>query len=470
MPHSADPQPDRAWRRSEPLQEGLLSPLRHRDFRLLAAGALISLLGDGVFRVTIAVQVLAVRNDPRALSLVAASWALAQFVTLPVGGWAADRYDRRTLMVTADLVRAGALAGLAFLSLEGALELWHLCVLGAAVGGANGVFNPTATSFLPDLLPPAAIERANALLGVARPAMLWIIGPSLGAAVIGWGGPGAALGLDAATFFVSGGLLLAITGRRAPAVPRAEARGTWAALTDGVEFVRRRPWAWAWILAGGLSTMISSGAFEVLLPSLLANDLAFGEAAVARALAAAFAAGGLGSVAASSLLGQRGLPRRFMTVLFGAEAVALLAMAGFAAVRATWHVAALGFAVFTLFAVTDVIGTTLLQRLVPRRLLGRVASIDWMASIGLAPVGFAIAGPLAVAAGPRTAIASMGLVGFVAVVALARLPRVRSTERAGPLRDLEPDEEPAVTLPREVASGGRPRRDAERPIRLEGGR
>ena len=450
MPHPDSPQPP-PWRGDAIPEQGLLTPLRHRDFRLLAGGALVSLLGDGVFRVTIAVQVLAVRNDPRALSLVAASWALAQFVTLPAGGWAADRYDRRTLMVVADLVRAGALAVLAALSLNGVLELWHLCVLGALIGTANGLFNPTATSFLPDLIPAASIERANALLGVARPAMLWIVGPTLGAAVIGWGGPGAALGLDAATFLVSAALLLAIASGRAPAVSGAEARKTLSALADGVEFVRRRRWAWAWITAGGLSTMVHSGAFEVLLPTLLANDLAYGEAAVARALAAAFAAGGLGSVAASTLLGQRGLPRRFMTVLFGAEALALLVMAGFATVRATWHVAVLGFAVFTLFAVTDVIGTTLLQRLVPRRLLGRVASMDWMASIGLAPVGFAVAGPLAVAVGPRTAIAVMGLVGFAAVGALARLPRVLSTERAGALRDLTPDDERTADTPR----GGR---------------
>jgi hypothetical protein len=427
---------------------GILSPLRHRDFRLLATGSLVSLLGDGVFRVTIAVQVLAVRNDPRALAIVAACWAFAQFLALPAGGWAADRFPRRTVMLLADLVRGVALGVLAVLSLTDGLALWHLCALGAVVGAGNGFFNPTAVSFVPDLLPGEELERANAFLGVARPLMLWIVGPVLGALVIAQGGPGAALGFDAVTFGVSALLLLGITPRPVAiaeggaGVPRGLEQ-----LAEGLRFVRQRPWAWAWITAAGLSTLIHSGAFEVLLPTLLVNELGLDDAGVARALAGAFAAGGAGSVLASTLLGQRGLPRRFATTLYVCEALALLAVAGYGLISGMWQVALLGFAIFTLFAVTDVVATTMFQRLVPRRLLGRVASLDWMASVGLAPIGYLLAGPFAVLVGVRTAIVVLALVGVVAVTALALLPGVRTVEGAGRLRDLAPDEDlppPAV--------------------------
>jgi hypothetical protein len=420
---------------------GILAPLRHRDFRLLAGGSLVSLLGDGVFRVTIAVQVLAVRNDPRALSLVAASWAIAQFVTLPVGGWAADRYDRRTVMVAADVLRAFALAGLALLSIGGALEIWHLCALGVLVGVGNGLFNPTAISLVPDLLPGEDLERANAFLGVARPLMLWIVGPLIGATVVATSGPGTALALDAATFVFSAVLLVLIAPRPIAARGGGGLGRTMGDLAEGLRYVRARRWAWAWIAAAGLSTLVHSGAFEVLLPTLLVNELGLDEGGVARALAGAFAAGGAGSVLASTLLGQRGLPRRFLTWLFVAEAAALVATASYAAVTGTWQVAALGFVVFTLFAITDVIATTMFQRLVPRRLLGRVASLDWMAAVGLAPVGFLVAGPLGAQLGPRSAIAVLGLGGAVLVGVLGILPGVVATERAGRLREREPDDD-----------------------------
>jgi DHA3 family tetracycline resistance protein-like MFS transporter len=422
---------------------GILFPLRHRDFRLLAAGSLISLLGDGVFRVTIAVQVLAVNNDPRALSLVAACWASAQFVTLPAGGWAADRFARRTVMLSADVVRGLALGVLAALSLTDALQLWHLCALGALVGAGNGFFNPTAVSLVPDLLPGEDLERANAFLGVARPLMMWIVGPLLGAAVIAQGGPGLALGFDAVTFGVSAVFLLGIAPRAAAAggADGAAARVP-GQLAEGLRYVRQRPWAWAWIAAAGLSTLIHSGAFEVLLPTLLLNELGLDDAGVARALAGAFAAGGAGSVLVSTIIGQRGLPRRFATTLFACEAVALIAVAGYGLVTRTWQVAVLGFAIFTLFAVTDVVATTMFQRLVPRRLLGRVSSLDWMASVGLAPIGYLVAGPLAVAVGARQATVGLGLVGLVLVATMALLPGVRAKEQAGALRELRPDEDP----------------------------
>lgn len=427
---------------------GVLSPLKHRDFRLLAGGSLVSLLGDGVFRVTIAIQVLAIRNDALALSLVASCWAVSQFVVLPAGGWAADRFQRRTVMVVADVVRASALGVLAALSLSGGIALWHLCVLGAVVGAANGFFNPTATSLVPDLLPREDLERANAFLGVARPLMLWIVGPFVGASVVAAGGPGAALGIDALTFLVSGALLTGIARRPVGAPGDGSGTGGWRRtrddLSEGLRYVRSRPWAWAWILATALGTLVYSGGFDVLLPTLLINDLGFDETQTARTLAYAFAAGGAGSVVASTYLGQRGLPGRFLTTLFLAQGVSMAAVAGFSLVRASWQVAAFGLVIFTSSALIEVTSATMFQRLVPRRLLGRVASLDWMASVGLAPVGFVLAGQLGALTTPRVAIAGMATTGLVGVIWLALIPGVRSSEQLGALRDRSSDDPTAA--------------------------
>jgi MFS family permease len=439
-----------------PARLGVIAPLRHRDFRLLALGSLVSLLGDGVFRVTIAIQVFAVSDQPLALSLVASAWAVSQFVMLPVGGWAADRYDRRTVMVVADAARGVALGILAALSISGTLELWHLCLLGAVVGSANGFFNPTAMSLVPDVLPPADLERGNAFLGVARPSMLWIVGPLLGSAVIAAGGPGAALALDAATFAISGAVLLGIR-RRARAAPDPTAGGwrqTRDQIVEGVRYVRRRPWAWALITAGAVSTLVHSGGFEILLPTILVFELGLDDGQVAGALAGAFAAGGAGSVLVSTVLGQRGLPRRFVTVLFSLQALALLATAGYGVVTGAWQVAAFGFVIFSSFAVVEIISATMLQRLVPRRLLGRVSSIDWMAAVGLAPLGYLLAGQLTAVFAPRVALVVLALTGVFVVAVLAFVPGVRATERLGALRDRLSDDDDLAAPQAQVPAPG----------------
>src|SRR5215210_4471387 len=94
----------------------LLSPLRHRDFRLLWGGMCVSLVGDGVFLVAMAWQVYALSNAPTALSLVGIAMTLPTIAFLLLGGVVSDRVERRRVMLAADLTRGLAVALLAVLS------------------------------------------------------------------------------------------------------------------------------------------------------------------------------------------------------------------------------------------------------------------------------------------------------------------------------------------------------------------
>ena len=87
---------------------GILRPLRVRDFALLWAGALVSLIGDGVYVVAIAWQVYELSDSPTALSLVGFAWTLPLGLFVLVGGVVSDRLERRRIMIAADVVRAGA--------------------------------------------------------------------------------------------------------------------------------------------------------------------------------------------------------------------------------------------------------------------------------------------------------------------------------------------------------------------------
>ena len=104
----------------------MLRPLRHRDFRLLWTGQAVSLIGDGIYLVAIAWLVYDISNSPGALGLVGVAWTLPMVLTLLGAGVLSDRYDRRLLMIVADLLRVVAVGGLAALALAGSIELWHV--------------------------------------------------------------------------------------------------------------------------------------------------------------------------------------------------------------------------------------------------------------------------------------------------------------------------------------------------------
>ncbi len=95
---------------SSAARSGVLTPLRDRDFRLLWTGATASLLGDGAFLVALAWQVYAMSGGPTGMSLVGIAMTVPTITFLLIGGVASDRFERRWLLVGADLLRAVALA------------------------------------------------------------------------------------------------------------------------------------------------------------------------------------------------------------------------------------------------------------------------------------------------------------------------------------------------------------------------
>ena len=87
---------------------GLLSPLRHRDFRVLWTGMAVSLLGDGIFLIAVAWEAYSLWNAPTALALVGIGMTVPTIVFLVPGGVVSDRLDRRAVMLAADAVRAAS--------------------------------------------------------------------------------------------------------------------------------------------------------------------------------------------------------------------------------------------------------------------------------------------------------------------------------------------------------------------------
>jgi DHA3 family tetracycline resistance protein-like MFS transporter len=423
----------------------VLAPLRHRDYRLLAVGSFVSWLGDGFFLASIALQVYALQDAPSAMSVVGAIVALSQVTMLIAGGWAADRFSRRRLLIAADLARAVAVGLLGVLSVTDRLQMWHVWALVALLGISNAFYNPTSTAFLPNLLPESDLARGNALFGAARPLMNRLLGPALGGLLVSLAGPGPAFLLDAGTFVFSAVLIALIRTRQQP-VPRAEAGSMLSGLSEGWRFVRSRRWCWGWLVASALASFGFIGPFEVLVPYLLRFDptLGLSEAQAARTLGLVLAAGGVGSIAMSVAVGQLELPRRLLTAMYIAEAGGVALIAVFGLMTSAWHAVAAGLGIYALFAFTDIGWPTLLQRAVPNHLLGRVSSIDWLVALGLAPLSLLLAGPLAERYGAREVLIGGAALGTAALLAMFSLPGVR--DEGGDTADVTDVTEGELTL------------------------
>lgn len=389
----------------------------------------VSLLGDGIFTVALAWQVYELSNAPTALSFVGIAMSVPHIVLLLFGGVASDRFERRRVMVAADLVRGAALAVFGLLSVSGALELWHIMAIAAAFGAGTAFFGPAFDAVVPDLVPEDLLTQANALDQFVRPAAWRMLGPALGGWLVATWGPGVSLFVDAGTFAVSV-VCLAAMRPVAPPAPEQREHSVLRQIKEGLGYVRSQRWLWGTFVAATFAYLAFLGPTEVLLPFVVKNDMR----GSASDLGMIFALGGVGAMVTAVIMGTRPLPRRFMTFIYVVWTASTLTVAGYGIARFPWQAMGVCVAFNALESAGTIAWVTTKQRLVPGRLLGRVSSLDWFISIGLLPVSYALIGPLAGALGARQTLVWAGIVGAVVTFAFLFLPGLRDVERASDRR------------------------------------
>jgi DHA3 family tetracycline resistance protein-like MFS transporter len=328
-------------------------------------------------------------------------------------------------MVWADVIRAVAIGLIGFLSIAGVLEIWHVAVLIVFVGIGDAFFNPASTAIVPDVVPEEDLLKANALRATLMPLMVRMIGPALAGFVIAAVGSGWAFVIDAGTFVVSAAAVIAMRPRRMHHEGGAGVGETLRQVREGLAFVGRYPWLWATLVGALLSLLVFFGPVETLLPFLVKNRLNLGP----ESLGLIFAVGGIGAILTGLAIGQLGLPRKRVTVMYAAWSIGIALLAVYGLMTELWQALLISFVTQALFQVGQVTWTTLLQTLVPRRLLGRVTSVDWMMSTGLVPVSFALTGPIAESFGAAETMVASAVLGGVIFAALLFVPGVRDPEK-----------------------------------------
>ena len=405
---------------------GLLRPLRSRNFRRLWVGMTVSLIGDGIFLIAMTWVAYQLWNAPAALSVLGIAMTVPMIVGLLAGGVVSDRFERRLVMLWSDVIRGLALAVLAMLSLTHTLTYAELAGIVAVYGAGTAFFTPAFESIVPELIETEELAQANALDQFVRPLALRLVGPTLGGWLVVTFGGGIAFAVDAVTFFASSAAVLSMS--RSAASRRPAGISPLQTVADGFRFVRRNAWLWGTLASAAIAYLAFLGPTETLLPYVLKNDL-HGSAGD---LGIVFAAGGAGAIGAAALMAQRRHPRRDVTFMYVCWALATLAVAGYGLARSTVQLMVVCFVFNALEAAGTIVWATIKQRHVPLSLLGRVSSLDWLISIGLLPVSFALTAPVAGLIGARTTLVAAAVVGTGATVAALLIPGMRDVEGRPP--------------------------------------
>ena len=250
---------------------------------------------------------------------------------------------------------------------------------------------------MPEVLPAGDLAQANALDQFVRPIALRLAGPALGGVLIERVRRGHRLRARRGVVRRLGGRA-AGDGAAARARRRPRRAGTVAGdIREGLRYVRSHVWLWATFASAAIAYLLFMGPAEVLLPFLVKNDLhGIGRRPRHRLRRRRDRLGRL-----RRGLGQRGLPRRDITFMYVTWTLATLAVAGYGLATAVWQLMLASLAFNALETAGTIVWATAKQRHVPAALLGRVSSLDWLISIGLLPLSFALTGPVSGAIGAR---------------------------------------------------------------------
>ncbi|MEV4556432.1 MFS transporter [Kitasatospora sp. NPDC049285] len=381
-----------------------MKPTSRPEFRLFFAGYAVSLFGSSMASVAVAFAVLDGGGGGSALGVVMTARILPIVLLLVLGGAAADRWGSRRVMLGSDGLRCLTQAAVAGLLFAGQGRVWALAALMVLWGLAEAVFLPALEALLPRLLPADELADANALLGIARNGAA-VAGPALAGLLTAVAGPGWVLLADAASY-AAGFAALALL-RLPGGAPRPGGASLVAELRAGWGEFGGRRWLWVSSLQACLFNLLVWAPFLVLGP-VVARDRLGGPGGWGLVMGAYGAGAVLGGLV---LLGRQ--PRRPLRT-------AVAATAGWAlpsgALALGWPLPGVALAAAGAGVTSIVCGTlfaTLTQRHVPAEALGRVSAYGTLGAFAFGPVGLALAGPVADAAG------TAAVLGFGALWQLA---------------------------------------------------
>lgn len=401
-------------RACDALARGTFRSLKVFNYRVWAIGSLVSNVGTWMQRTAQDWLVLTqlTQHSATAVGIVMGLQFGPQLLLLPWTGYAADRFDRRKLLIVTQSASGILALALGLLAVAGFVQLWHVYVLAFLSGCVNAVDSPARQTFVSDLVGDDDLSNAVALNSTSINAAQ-MVGPAVAGIAIAAVGSGWTFLINAASFGAVLGSLGFLRVKELHANARAgRSRGN---LVEGFRYVRSRPdlkaILWMVFLIGtfGLSFPIFISTMSVKIFHGGADQYGFLTSVMA-----------VGALAGALLAAGRKKPR-FRFLMVGAATFGL----GFAFAAITPNVLLFGaaLAVIGLSGLTFVNSTSSLMQLSTEPVMrGRVMALRLAIGVGATPIGAPIIGWVADAFGPRWALGVGAASGFMAaLVALVYL-------------------------------------------------
>ncbi len=395
------------------------APLFRRDFTLVVIGQIVSLFGSAILRFALPLYLLRQTGSPALFGAVGAAAFIPAVLCAPVGGVAADRVNKRNVMVLLDFSTAGLI--LLFTLLLGRAPLAPLiaaCLM--LLYGIAGAYQPAVQASIPLLAPPEQLTRANAVINMVD-TLAALLGPVIGGVLFGAFGLRPILWVGMGCFFLSAVMELFI---RIPHRPRPAEGSVLSTvrrdLGESWRFIRRdRPVFLSVMLVLALFNLVLSAALVVGIPVSVVQALGMSDSRLG-VTQGAMGLGGLFGGVLTACLGARLPLRRGGAVLLAASLTAAgmgaALLPGVPPILGWWGVTAMSFAVMVLSTLLVVVLSAAVQARTPPDLLGKVMAFIMAVSNCAAPLGQAVYGALFEAC-PAWAVL-LGAAGAAALAAL----------------------------------------------------
>src|SRR2546428_9882477 len=391
--------------------EGKLSSavqaLKYRNFKLFFAGQFISLTGNYIQTVAQAWLVYRLTGSAALLGLVAFSGQISIFVLAPISGVVADTKSRRSILLATQIAPMLLCFVLAALTLSGRVAVWHVFTVAALMGVVNAFDFPVRQAFVAELVPKedliSAVTLNSSMINSAR-----TIGPGIGGLLVAGIGEGWCFLVNALSFVA---VIIGLFLMKSEASPPRPAQHLRAGVAEAFNFVRHTgPFRALLRLLGLISFM--GLRYEILMPVYTREILHGGPTEFGLLMGAS----GIGAILGSLILAMFGNVR----TLGDWAALAAAGFGGSLVLLSFSHSFALSLPVMLLIGLSMVTeldaSNTIVQRIVPDELRGRVMAIWTMMLSGLAPFGSLLVGMLAQHFTARRTFAAGGMACIMAAM------------------------------------------------------
>jgi MFS family permease len=397
--------------------------LQYRNYRLFFGGQSISLVGTWIQRIAMPWLVYRLTGSAFLLGVVGFAGQIPTFLLAPFAGVLSDRWNRQIILIVTQVLAMIQALALAFLFLNGALEVWHIILLSIFLGCINAFDMPARQAFVVEMIEKRedlgnAIALNSSMVNGAR-----LLGPSIAGVLIAATGEGICFLLNALSYlFVVASLLMM---RVAPGKVKAQNTQVLQGLKEGFTYTFGFPPIRSIIFLLGLVSLMGMP-YTVLMP-VFAKEILHGGSHTFGFLMGASGIGALiGTIYMASRKGVLGLEKiiPLSAAAFGFGLVAFSLSRLFLLSLTLMLASGLGM----IMQMTS--SNTILQTIVDDDKRGRVMSFYTMAFMGTAPFGSLLAGGLASSLGAPNTLIIGGVSCVLGAVAFAiKLPELKKMVR-----------------------------------------